>query len=46
MLVVGANIFAFGVLWLLKFFLFNRLFAEIADIEVGPEVEIGPENAI
>jgi putative flippase GtrA len=48
-LVVGANIFAFGVLWLLKFFLFNRLFAEIADIEVGPEVpevEMGPENAI
>ena len=45
-LVVGANIFAFGLLWLLKFFLFNRLFAEIADIEVGPEVEMGPENAI
>jgi putative flippase GtrA len=48
-LVIGANIFAFGILWLLKFFIFNRLFAEIADIEVGPEVpevEVGPENAI
>jgi putative flippase GtrA len=36
-LVVGANIAAFGVLWLLKFIILNRLFAEIADAEVGAE---------
>ena len=34
-LVVGANIAAFGVLWFLKFLILNRLFAEIADAEVG-----------
>ncbi len=34
-LVVGANIAAFGILWLLKFLILNRLFAEIADAEVG-----------
>jgi putative flippase GtrA len=36
-LVVGANIAAFGVLWFLKFLILNRLFAQIADAEVGPE---------
>ncbi len=34
-LVVGANVAAFGVLWFLKFLILNRLFAEIADAEVG-----------
>jgi putative flippase GtrA len=36
-LVVGANIAAFGILWLLKFIILNRLFAQIADAEVGVE---------
>jgi putative flippase GtrA len=36
-LVVGANIAAFGILWLLKFIILNRLFAQIADAEVGTE---------
>ena len=35
--VVGANVAAFGILWVLKFLVFNRLFAEIADHEVGAE---------
>ncbi len=35
LLVVGANVAAFGILWLLKFLILNRLFAEIADAEVG-----------
>jgi putative flippase GtrA len=34
-LVVGANVAAFGILWVLKFLILNRLFAEIADAEVG-----------
>lgn len=38
-LVVGANIAAFGILWLLKFLVLNRLFAQIADAEVGSEAE-------
>lgn len=38
-LVVGANVAAFGILWLLKFLILNRLFAEIADAEVGEEVD-------
>ncbi len=37
-LVVGANIAAFGILWFLKFLILNRLFAEIADAEVGADV--------
>jgi putative flippase GtrA len=37
-LVVGANVAAFGILWFLKFLVLNRLFAEIADHEVGSEV--------
>jgi putative flippase GtrA len=37
-LVVGANISAFGILWFLKFLILNRLFAEIADAEVGADV--------
>jgi hypothetical protein len=41
-LVVGANITAFGILWVLKFLILNRLFAEIADAEVGAEE---PETA-
>jgi putative flippase GtrA len=36
-LVIGANVVAFGILWLLKFLILNRLFAEIADVEVGSE---------
>ena len=36
-LVVGANVSAFGILWLLKFIILNRLFAQIADAEVGAE---------
>ncbi len=36
-LVVGANVAAFGILWLLKFIILNRLFAQIAEAEVGAE---------
>jgi putative flippase GtrA len=42
--VVGANVAGFGVLWVLKFLVFNRLFAEIADKEVGVEVEARAES--
>ena len=37
-LVVGSNAAAFGIVWLLKFMILNRLFAQLADAEVGPEV--------
>jgi putative flippase GtrA len=36
-LVVGANVAAFGIVWLLKFMILNRLFVQIADAEVGHE---------
>lgn len=36
-LVVGANVGAFGILWFLKFLILNRLFTHIADVEVGEE---------
>jgi putative flippase GtrA len=36
-LVIGANIAAFAILWILKFLILNRLFAQIADAEVGVE---------
>jgi putative flippase GtrA len=38
-LVVGANVGAFGLLWILKFIILNRLFAQIAEAEVGPEAD-------
>jgi putative flippase GtrA len=38
-LVVGANIGAFAVVWLLKFMILNRLFRQIADAEIGVEAE-------
>ena len=40
-LVVGANIAAFGIVWLLKFLVLNRLFAQIADAELHDSVEAG-----
>ncbi len=36
-LVIGANVAAFGILWILKFLILNRLFTELADAEVGVE---------
>ncbi len=36
-LVVGANIGAFGLVWFAKYLFLNRLFREIADVEVGVE---------
>ncbi|MGA2837613.1 MAG: GtrA family protein [Acidimicrobiales bacterium] len=35
--VVGANVAAFGIVWLLKFLILNRIFAEIADAELRDE---------
>jgi putative flippase GtrA len=43
-LVVGANVAAFGLLWLLKFIILNRLFSQIADAEVGVETEAVDET--
>jgi putative flippase GtrA len=45
-LVVGANIAAFGILWFLKFLILNRLFAQIAEAELGdaPDGEPAPEG--
>lgn len=37
LLVVGANVTAFGILWIVKFLILNRLFAQIATVEVGAE---------
>ena len=42
-LVVGANIAAFGILWLLKFLILNRLFAQIAEAELHDEQLTGSE---
>ncbi|MGD0881945.1 MAG: GtrA family protein [Acidimicrobiales bacterium] len=42
--VVGANVAAFGIVWLLKFLILNRLFAEIADVELRDE-HPEPEDA-
>ncbi len=36
-LVVGANVSVFALVWILKFLLLNRVFAQIADHELGPE---------
>jgi len=36
-LVVGANIGAFGIVWLLKYMILNRLFAQIAETELREE---------
>ncbi len=36
-LVVGANIAAFGILWVLKYLVLNRLFAQIATFELHDE---------
>jgi putative flippase GtrA len=36
-LVVGANVAAFGIVWLLKFLILNRVFVQIADAEIGVE---------
>ena len=38
LLVLGANIAAFGIVWLLKFMILNRVFVHIADAEIGHEV--------
>jgi len=42
--VVAANVGAFGIVWLLKFLILNRLFAEIADAELRDE-QPDPEGA-
>ena len=45
-LVVGANIAAFGVLWLLKFMILNKLFAQIADAELAEAAELGTDSEV
>ncbi|HXA31252.1 MAG TPA: GtrA family protein [Acidimicrobiales bacterium] len=42
-LVVAANIAAFGILWLVKFVVLNRLFTVIADAEVEDDAEVEAE---
>jgi putative flippase GtrA len=36
-LVVAANVASFGILWFVKFLILNRLFAQIAEAELGAE---------
>jgi len=45
-LVVGANVAAFGILWVLKFLILNRLFAQIADAELGTETRTSHDPAV
>ncbi len=46
LLVVRANVCAFGILWLLKFIILNRLYARIADTELGAELKVGPRAEV
>ncbi|HVA10183.1 MAG TPA: GtrA family protein [Acidimicrobiales bacterium] len=45
-LVVGANVAAFGILWVLKFLILNRLFAQIAHAELGTETRTSHDPAV
>lgn len=44
LLIMGASLFAYGVIWIVKFAVFNRLFATLADHEdpAGSEPPLGP----